>query len=101
MKTSQLKSWKDIQIVLLIDEFSYIFEEILGGKIEATFMKTWKALLQEKFFSTVLVGQDVMQKFKRAFPNEFGTTQDERVSYLRTEDAFRLIDEPIRIGGKN
>jgi hypothetical protein len=42
-----------------------------------------------------------MPKFKQRFPNEFGTTQDERVSYLKREDAIRLIDEPIRIGGRN
>ena len=41
-----------------------------------------------------------MPKFKLRFPNEFGTTQDERVTYLRKEDAIRLIDEPIRIGGR-
>ena len=40
-----------------------------------------------------------MPKFKQRFPNEFGIMQDERVTYLRKEDALRLIDEPIRIGG--
>jgi tetratricopeptide (TPR) repeat protein len=101
MRASENVYWEKKQIVLLIDEFSYIYEEILLGKIEPTFMKTWKALLQEKFFSVVLVGQDVMQKFKQTFPNEFGTTQDERVTYLRFEDAYRLIDEPIKILEKN
>jgi len=67
--------------------------------IPETFMKNWKAMLQDNFFNAVLVGQDVMPKFKQRFPNEFGTTQDERVTYLRREDAIRLIDEPIRIGG--
>ncbi len=63
-------------------------------------MKNWKAILQENYFSAVLVGQDVMPKFKQRYPNEFGTTQDERVTYLKREDAVRLIDEPIRIGGR-
>ena len=63
-------------------------------------MKNWKAILQENYFSAVLVGQDVMAKFKQRFPNEFGTTQDERVSYLKRDDAIKLIDEPIRIGGR-
>ena len=63
-------------------------------------MKNWKALLQENYFNAVLVGQDVMTKFKQRFPNEFGTTQDERVTYLKREDAIRLIDDPIRIGGR-
>jgi len=63
-------------------------------------MRNWKALLQENYFSAVLVGQDVMPKFKQRFPNEFGTTQDERVSYLKRDDAIKLIDEPIRVGGR-
>ena len=93
------EGWSEVQIVLLIDEFSYIHDQIVRGRIPELFMKTWKALLQENYFNAVLVGQDVMPKFKQRFPNEFGTTQDERVTYLREEDARKLIDEPIRIGG--
>lgn len=98
--TSKFSDWRGVRVVLLIDEFSYIYGYILNGKIPETFMKNWKALLQDNFFNAVLVGQDVMPKFKQRFPNEFGTTQDERVTYLRREDAIRLIDEPIRIGGR-
>nr|WP_290665147.1 tetratricopeptide repeat protein [Ardenticatena sp.] len=100
-RTARTEGWKHIQVVLLIDEFSYIYSQIVSGKISESFMKNWKALLQENYFSVVLAGQDVMPKFKQRFPNEFGTTQDERVSYLKREDAIRLTDEPIRIGGRN
>lgn len=99
-KTSKLADWQNVRIVLLIDEFTYIFDWILKDEISDSFMKNWKALLQKNYFSAVLVGQDYMPKFKLRFPNEFGTTQDERVTYLRREDAIRLIDEPIRIGGR-
>lgn len=101
-RRAALKSpdWRTVRPILLIDEFSYIHGYIATGLIPESFMKNWKALLQENYFSAVLVGQDVMPKFKQRFPNEFGTTQDERVTYLRHEDAVRLIDEPIRIGGK-
>jgi tetratricopeptide (TPR) repeat protein/AAA+ ATPase superfamily predicted ATPase len=99
--TSKFPDWKGTRVVILIDEFSYIYGHIMNGLIPETFMKNWKALLQDNFFNAVLVGQDVMPKFKQRFPNEFGTTQDERVTYLRREDAIRLIDEPIRIGGES
>lgn len=95
------EDWKGTRIILLIDEFSYIFSYLMNGLIPETFMKNWKALLQANFFNAVLVGQDVMPKFKQRFPNEFGTTQDERVTYLRREEAIKLVDEPIRIGGRN
>jgi len=97
---SKSSDWNGIRPILLIDEFSYIHGYIVKGLIPESFMKNWKALLQANYFSAVLVGQDVMPKFKKRFPNEFGTTQDERVTYLRHEDAIRLVDEPIRIGGK-
>ena len=98
---SRTPGWQDMRVILLIDEFSYVYGYIMTGLIPETFMKNWKALLQDNFFNAVLVGQDVMPKFKQRFPNEFGTTQDERVTYLRKEDAVRLIDEPIRIGGRS
>ena len=97
---SKQVDWRDMRVVLLIDEFQYIYSQIVAGKIPESFMKNWKALLQANYFNAVLVGQDVMPKFKLRFPNEFGTTQDERVTYLKPEDARRLIDDPIRIGGR-
>ncbi len=100
-KSSRKKPWKDLRPVVLIDEFSYVYDQINKGRLSPEFMKNWKAILQQNFFNAVLVGQDVMPKFKERFPNEFGTTQDEPVSYLRPEDAIRLIDEPIRFGSTN
>ena len=99
-RASKREDWRGIQVVILIDEFSYIYGQIVAGHIPELFMRNWKALLQENYFSAVLAGQDVMPKFKERFPNEFGTTQDERVTYLKPEDAIKLIDEPIRIGGR-
>lgn len=94
------EDWRGIRVVLLIDEFQYIYDPIIEGKIPDSFMQNWKALLQANYFSAVLVGQDVMQKFKLRFPNEFGTTQDERVTYLNKLDATKLIEDPIRIGDR-
>ncbi len=93
------EDWHNVKCVLLIDEFQYIYDQIIAGKIPESFMQNWKALLQANYFNAVLVGQDVMPKFKLRFPNEFGTTQDERVTYLSELDAIKLIEDPIRIGG--
>jgi AAA+ ATPase superfamily predicted ATPase len=99
-QASRSDNWRKVRIVVLIDEFSYIYGQIVARRIPESFMKNWKAILQENYFNAVLAGTDVMHKFKQRFPNEFGTTQDERVSYLKCEDAIKLIDEPIRIGGR-
>ena len=77
---SNKEDWRDVQAVLLIDEFQYIYDWIIANNISELFMKNWKALLQANYFSAVLVGQDVMPKFKDRYPNLFGTTQDERVT---------------------
>jgi hypothetical protein len=87
--------WDNMQVVLLIDEFQYIYELIVEGRLEKAFMQHWKALLQENHFSAVLFGQDVMPKFKIEFANEFGTTEDRRVTYLNPNDAEELIRKPI------
>lgn len=91
--------WRDVQLVLFIDEFSYIYGQILAGRISESFMKNWKALMQANYFNAVLVGQDVMERFIETFQNEFGIAQRERVTYLDETDAKKLIVEPILIGG--
>lgn len=97
---AQTEEWKDVRVVLLIDEFSYIHSFIVTGQLNRTFMQNWKAILQANFFHLVLAGQDVMPRFIQRFANEFGAIQPIRVSSLKEEDAIRLIDEPIRFGGK-
>ncbi|NMF61187.1 hypothetical protein HC246_24980 [Pseudanabaena yagii GIHE-NHR1] len=83
--------------MLLIDEFSYIYGEIKRNQIPDTFMKSWKALLEKRYFGAILVGQDVMPQFIESFPNEFQVAESQRVSYLSTDDARKLIIDPIRI----
>ena len=91
--------YKGAKILLLIDEFSYIYGEIVRGRIPDTFMKSWKALLEKGYFGSVLVGQDTMRQFIERFPNEFQVAQSQRVSYLATDDAYKLMVDPIRIPG--
>ncbi len=82
--------------VLLIDEFTYLFDWIKQGKLPTDFMKSWKALLQQGGFSAVLVGTEEMQEFKNEFPNEFGTTKDFKVSYLADVHARELVVDPVK-----
>jgi hypothetical protein len=89
------------RIVYLIDEFTYMFEYITEGIVGNAFMRQWKALHESRLISTVVVGQDSMPRFKQAFPNEFGVTHDERISYLSVEAATALAVEPILLGGES
>ena len=85
------------RLMLLIDEFTYLYGEIKRGRIPDTFMKFWKALLQRRYFGSVLVGQDIMRQFIESFPNEFQVAQSERVSYLQYDEARKLIVRPTQM----
>ena len=89
--------YRNTRIMLLIDEFSYIYGEILRGRVQDTFMKSWKAMLEKRYFGAVLVGQDTMPQFIQQFPNDFQVAESQRISYLASTDAQRLIIDPIRI----
>ena len=90
-------NWQDKKLVVMIDEFTYLYTAIKEGKVSDAIMKQWKAITQNEdaTFSSVLVGQDVFPLFKSEFPNEFGITQDERLTYLSKRDALKLIEEPV------
>ncbi len=90
-------NWADKKLVVMIDEFTYLYTAIKEGKVSDALMKQWKAITQNEdaTFSSVLVGQDVFPLFKSEFPNEFGVTQDERLTYLSKRDALKLIEEPV------
>ncbi len=98
---ARAEDWRSARLVVVIDEFSYIYNHIMSGRIPEEFMQIWKAFLQRNLFNAVMVGQDVMPRFRQRFPNEFGTSQDVRVTYLKQQDAVKLIDDPLRIGGRH
>lgn len=84
-----------LSFVYLIDEFTDVFKAIKRGLISPQFMKSWKAIIEKKYFASVLVGQDIMPAFKNQFPNEFGVTEDIRVTYLDDVAAAALVEKPI------
>lgn len=96
MKT---EGWKDKSLVVMIDEFTYLYTEIKKGHIKDSIMKQWKAITQNERaqFSVVLVGQDVVPSFKKEdyARNAFGVIQDIRLTYLQLEPARNLIEKPI------
>lgn len=82
-----------LRLIIAVDEFTKVFEG--ETKDVGHFMGGWKALLEAKAFNALLVGQDTMPRFKQAFPNEFGVTHDERITYLEQDEAESLASTPI------
>lgn len=95
----QTKGWEDKNLVVMIDEFTYLYTEIKKGNISDSIMKQWKAITQNERaqFSVVLVGQDVVPSFKKEdyARNAFGVIEDMRLTYLKEEPARALIETPI------
>ena len=95
----QTQGWEDKNLVVMIDEFTYIYTEIKKGNISPSIMKQWKAVTQNERaqFSVVLVGQDVVPSFKKEdyARNAFGVIQDIRLTYLKENPARDLIEKPI------
>lgn len=65
-------------------------------------MKFWKSFVEGErhHFSTVLIGQDITPRFIEQFKNEFGVIKQKRISYLKDEDTYKLIEEPILLSDK-
>jgi hypothetical protein len=91
----RISGGRGLMLVLLVDEFTEAYKQICKGNIAPEFMKAWKAVVEKRYFASVLVGQDIMPAFKLSFPNEFGVTEDVRITYLAEADARRLIEEPV------
>ncbi|MFH9084411.1 cold-shock protein [Streptomyces sp. NPDC017673] len=90
-------AYRNWRMVLLLDEFTVLYGAIERGDLPREFMKSWKAMLESKLFSSVVVGNDLMPRFLKAFPNEFQVARQEPVSYLDEGPAKALITEPIAL----
>ena len=93
------EGWQEKNLVVMIDEFTYLYTEIKNGHISPSIMKQWKAVTQNDRaqFSVVLVGQDVVPSFKKEdyARNAFGVIEDIRLTYLQEVPARELIEKPI------
>lgn len=90
---------RNYNFVVMIDEFTYIYDWICRGSMTDRIMKFWKAFIQNNAIFAIIIGQDHMMKFidDKQFTNDFGSTDLRKVSYLQKEDAKRLMYEPIMI----
>lgn len=99
MACKKTSGWEERRLVVMIDEFTYMYGAIKMNTISNTIMQQWKAVTQDPLtqFSAVLVGQDVVPAFKNESyaRNPFGVIEDLRLTYLDPEDAYKLIVNPI------
>ena len=88
-------NYKQDKIVLIVDEFTYLYYHILEGKISPGIMEFWKGLVESRVFSFVFAGQDAMPRFMDAFQNVFASMHPQELTYIDEKSARELIEEPI------
>ena len=102
---NKTEGWENRRLVVMIDEFTYMYGAIKMKTISNTIMQQWKAVTQDPLtqFSAVLVGQDVVPAFKNEpyARNPFGVIEDLRLTYLDPTDALGLIVNPILNNGES
>lgn len=94
-------------VVLMIDEFTYIYDWIRQGKMDSSITQWWKALLQNNNIFAIIIGQDHMMQFVNdisispVISNDFQTTELKKVTYLSEADAKSLMSDPILLVSEN
>lgn len=84
-------------VLVMIDEFTYVYDWIRQEIMTDRFMKFWKAFIQNNGIYAIIIGQDHMMKFVSdpRFTNDFGSTVKNKVTYLSENDAKALMEQPI------
>lgn len=93
-KLNQLLRESNKMIVLMIDEFTYI-HSMRDSAVLGSYMRFWKALVQNYCVFAIVAGQDDMPEFMRSYPNEFACMELLKLTYLQEQDAKELIRKPL------
>lgn len=89
------------RVLIMIDEFTslYYFIQDEHKAIDSVFMNRLKTMIDERLFKMAMIGQDSMEAFIEAYPNQFQSISLKRVNYLEESDALKLINIPIATNG--
>ena len=87
--------YEDDRIILIIDEFTALYYEILEGHISDSFIKKTKELSESGSVTFIVSGHDVMPKFWERYPNEFAIFKKEPVTSIDEKSARELVEEPV------
>ncbi len=91
------------QIILMIDEFTHIYDLIKQNKMTDQFMRFWKAFINNNGIFAIVIAQDHMMSIVNdlRFTNSLATTDIRKVTYLEKEYAKELMYKPIILDSYN
>lgn len=87
------------RLLILLDEFQALVDKIDEEIILGSILKLFKSLIERGYFSCVISGLSEVYETVERFANQLAVSRPRQVDYLDRRSAYRLIDEPIRIGG--
>ena len=82
-------------VVMLFDEFTYLYIWLKKKLVDEEFMKYFKAMLNEYDLVAVAAAQDYIGEFISAYPNQFGTTEMIPIDYLSEEAVQLMVRTPF------
>lgn len=83
------------RIIIFIDEFTHLYGHIQKGLVTDQFLRFWRESVHDHSWISIIVGQDSMETLKAEYGNELGATAMFPVTYLKPEEARRMIRVPI------
>ena len=92
---------KNSSLLVLIDEFTYLYEKIKENKMDTKILRLLKSLLQQSLIKLGVIGQNSMPLFINDFPNELAVFRKIKISYLDKKSSFELLENPILLEGKS
>lgn len=91
---------QNTHFVILIDEFTLLYQLIKEGKVSEDFMRRWIAFIETPDINlqTIVAAQDTLPHFMNESyaSNYFNKFSKEPLSYLSREEAIQLIKDPIK-----
>lgn len=93
--------WEKKKIILILDEFTKLFQYIRSEKISNEILYRWKGLQEnyETCFSTIFVGHDVIPALfdQASIRNATSIIEKIQLTYLDRDSARDLIERPIKL----
>lgn len=95
--------WEHKRLVLILDEFTLLYNSIKAGIASEIILHNWKAIQEsdKTNFVTIFVGHDITDAFLHEpyAVNAAAIIERYRLTYLKPNEAFELINKPTEIDG--
>ncbi len=97
--------WEHKRLVLILDEFTLLYNSIKEGIASENILHNWKAIQEsdKTNFVTIFVGHDISDTFldEPYAVNAAAIIERYRLTYLKRDEAIELIKRPTNIDGSS